>query len=199
VGSRVARHASDVRYVIVGLVWMVAAIVAGATGLMAMLRPPAPQVVLVALTVLLLVAGRVGHNFRAWLTELGWRPLVAVHLTRFVGLDFLYLYQRGALPYAFAVPGGIGDVGVAALALALLLWRRGVERYPALLVGWNVLGLADILFVVFTAARLAIGEPGSMAALLRLPLSLLLTFVVPLIIATHVWLLTIPARSTRGG
>jgi hypothetical protein len=38
-----------------------------------------------------------------------------------------------------------------------------------------------------------------MAALLRLPLSLLLTFVVPLIIATHVWLLTIPARSTRGG
>jgi hypothetical protein len=49
-----------------------------------------------------------------------------------------------------------------------------------------VLGLADILFVVATAARLALADPASMAALLRLPLSLLPTFLVPLIIASHV-------------
>jgi hypothetical protein len=40
--------------------------------------------------------------------------------------------------------------------------------------------------VVVTAARLGLADPASMAALLRLPLSLLPTFLVPLIIASHV-------------
>jgi hypothetical protein len=51
---------------------------------------------------------------------------------------------------------------------------------------WNAAGLLDILFVVATASRLALAEPASMSALLRLPLSLLPTFLVPIIIATHV-------------
>jgi len=40
--------------------------------------------------------------------------------------------------------------------------------------------------VVVTAARLGVADPESMAALLQLPLSLLPTFLVPLIIASHV-------------
>jgi hypothetical protein len=52
-----------------------------------------------------------------------------------------------------------------------------------------VFGLLDILGVVLTAARLAFRDPASMGALLELPLSLLLTFVVPIIVATHVWML----------
>jgi hypothetical protein len=44
----------------------------------------------------------------------------------------------------------------------------------------------DILFVVATAARLALADPDSMQGLLHLPLSLLPTFLVPLIIASHV-------------
>jgi hypothetical protein len=48
--------------------------------------------------------------------------------------------------------------------------------------------LADILYVVGTAARLAFADPASMSALLRLPLALLPTFLVPLIIASHVFI-----------
>jgi hypothetical protein len=51
-----------------------------------------------------------------------------------------------------------------------------------------VVGLVDILCVVMTAARLGVTAPDSMAALLRPPLSLLPTFLVPLIIASHVQL-----------
>jgi hypothetical protein len=47
-------------------------------------------------------------------------------------------------------------------------------------------GAIDILFVVATASRLALADPDSMNALLHLPLSLLVTFLVPLIIADHV-------------
>lgn len=47
-------------------------------------------------------------------------------------------------------------------------------------------GLIDILFVVATATRLALADPDSLRPLLHLPLSLLVTFLVPLIIASHV-------------
>ena len=51
---------------------------------------------------------------------------------------------------------------------------------------WNVVGLIDILLVVATAARLGLQDPDQMRALTVLPLSLLPTFLVPLIISTHV-------------
>ena len=58
-------------------------------------------------------------------------------------------------------------------------------------------GLLDILGVVLTAGRLALGEPESMRALLELPLSLLLTLVVPVIIVTHVIMLGRLTRAER--
>ena len=50
---------------------------------------------------------------------------------------------------------------------------------------WNFVGLIDIGMVVLAAARLGLTEPASMRALTHLPLSLLPTWLVPLIIATH--------------
>jgi hypothetical protein len=136
---------------------------------------------------LLLAAVVARPRFRRWLATLDLRWLVAVHLTRFVGLYFLLLYYRdGALPRAFAVPGGWGDIIVATLALGLLLAGGRLDGRPRLVGVWNAFGLLDILFVVATASRLALADPDSMNALLRLPLSLLVTFLVPIIIADHV-------------
>jgi hypothetical protein len=119
-----------------------------------------------------------------------------VHLARFVGFYFLFLYGLGELPWEFAVPGGLGDIAVATLAVVMLavLWMNGPAGHR-LLVAWNVLGLVDILFVVATAARLNLARPGSMHALTTLPLSLLPTFLVPLIIGSHLAML---ARLRRG-
>ena len=66
--------------------------------------------------------------------------------------------------------------------MLLVAWSR-VGRGALLL--WNALGLLDILFVVADAAKQALVDPTSMAALLHLPLSLLVTFLVPLIIGSH--------------
>jgi hypothetical protein len=72
---------------------------------------------------------------------------------------------------------------VASLALVLLILRPNSRAIYQI---WNMLGLADILFVVVTATRLALADPASMATLLRFPLSLLPTFIVPIIIFSHV-------------
>ncbi len=171
------------------LVWLAAAIAAGASGAVASLRPPLPQLVLLALTIALIVCGEVVPGLKAWRSAVDARALLAVHLTRFVGLYFVYLHGRGRLPYAFAVPGGWGDVAVATVAAALLL--TGPPSTPGRRRGyllWNLLGLVDIVLVAATAGRLAWLDPASMAELQRLPLSLLPTFLVPLILTTHVWL-----------
>lgn len=174
------------RYLLTGLIWLGVAILLGATGLVARLRPPAPQLVLVALTAGLIIAGAAVSRFRSWLTSIRIRKLVALHVTRFVGIYFLVLYGRGELPYAFAVPGGWGDIVVAALALIIVLLVPDLDRARLVIFAWNILGFADILYVVATAARLGLTDPSSIAALLHLPLSLLPTFLVPLIIASHV-------------
>ncbi len=46
--------------------------------------------------------------------------------------------------------------------------------------------MIDILFVVGNAARIGIADPAAMGALLHLPLCLLPTFLVPVIITTHI-------------
>ena len=119
--------------------------------------------------------------------EVDVRLLVALHVTRFVGASFLTFYRRGELPFAFAVPGAWGDMAVATAALLVLASGAPRTKGRRLVYGtWNLLGLADLLFVVGTAARLGLASPGSMRPLARLPLSLLPTFLVPLLIATHV-------------
>jgi hypothetical protein len=175
-------------YPIALMVWFFVAFALGDSGRLAVLEPPAPQMILLGLTVLLLVNGATLPGFRHWLAGLDVRRLVAVHLTRFIGIYFLVLYGRGQLPYDFAVKGGWGDIAVATGAVLLLVVPGLIVRRGWLL-AWNFLGLLDIVFVVATAARLADADPSSMRALLRLPLSLLPTFLVPLLIATHVWIL----------
>lgn len=169
------------------VLWLVVAVVAGGEGWLEALRPPAPQLVLVLLTAGALVAALKVPAVRAWAGSIDLRYLVGLHLARFVGAYFLALYRRGELPYAFAVPGGWGDILVASLALILLMWGppTGSQRRRAYR-AWNLLGLADILLVVATAARLGIADPDAMRPLLRLPLSLLPTFLVPLVITSHV-------------
>ncbi len=178
---------ADRFYPIVLVVWFFAAFALGDSGRLALLAPPAPQLIAAGLTLLLLLNGAVLPGFRHWLGALGLRRLVAVHVTRFVGVYFFVLYARGQLPYDFAVKGGCGDVLVAIGAVVLLLAPRSMAR-RGLVLAWNVLGMADIVFVVVTAARLGLADPSSMRLLLVLPLSLLPTFLVPLVAATHVWI-----------
>ena len=170
--------------------WLGAASALVASGAFAQLPTRTPQAVLGLLVVVQVALYFSTRGFRAWADALSLRALVALHLSRFVGFYFLVLNGRGELPYDFAVLGGWGDIAVATTAIALLYaYRRGLRPRAIPLVAWNVLALADILFVVSRAAKNLGADPTSMQPLTVLPLGLLPLFLVPLIISTHLLML----------
>jgi hypothetical protein len=180
-------HALKVRVALVA--WFGVALIAGASDAPSRLHPPVPQLMVLVLTLALIVAERRAPTVHEHVASVRTRVLVALHLTRFVGFGFLALAARGELPREFAVPAGWGDIGVATLA-ALLLVFGGDPRGPRrpLWIAWNALGLLDLVFVVVSAGRQALADPESIAGMVRLPMSLLPLFLVPILLATHVWI-----------
>lgn len=167
-------------------VWLGAAFFVGQQLLLQRLSPPAVPAIVLGLSGLLILAHFRLPAVRRWVDSIDLRTLVFFHASRFVGIYFLVLYKRGVLPYDFAVPGGIGDIIVAIAALGIVfipLTESALFRAVRI---WNIVGLVDITLVVLTAARLNLENPLQMRAFTYLPLSLLPTFLVPLIIATHI-------------
>lgn len=121
------------------------------------------------------------RSFHKWAFRVDVRWLIAFHMTRFIGIYFLYLYAQHELPYAFSIVGGTGDIIIAVLALIII---RFASYKPALF-AWNVIGLLDIVAVAVMAAQSEMAIPGSMHQLDKFPLVLLPTFIVPVIIVTH--------------
>lgn len=171
-------------------VWLVLAIVASLAGVPQKLTPPAPQIILLLLTVALLAFGRIYAPLRAWIVTVDIRVLAGLHVTRaLAGAAFLWAASRGTLSPGFANMAGYGDIAVAILAILLVVLvdpQRAVA--PLLYVIWNTTGLIDIMFVVVTATRIGLADPVAMAQLLSFPFALIPLFLVPIIIASHVWI-----------
>jgi hypothetical protein len=174
--------------------WFGAAVYAGNQRVLQRLPPLGAPLIIFSLTALVLFAYFRVTALREWFDRLDLRHLVLVHVSRFIGIYFLMLYARGQLPYAFAVPGGVGDIVVALGATLLVFVPMGYERRFRFISIWNVVGFIDIMLVVVTAIRLNRTVPWELRPLTHLPLSLLPTFLVPLIIATHVIMFTRIAR-----
>jgi hypothetical protein len=175
---------------VVVFAWLVVAAVVGATGAMRQ-SPVPPPAVAVALTIAALLVVRLSHGARDAVHQIGPGPLVLFHVVRVAaGAYFLILGARGVIPREFTTPAGWGDilVGVAAVWVLLrcLPARTPGQRWAFYL--WNVAGLLDILAVVGNAIRLYLRDPAFVEPFVSLPLAILPTFVVPIVIVSHVLL-----------
>lgn len=169
--------------------WFAAAVAAGHWALLQRLPPAAVPALILALAAALTSGALRIPALRAWLETIDVRSLVLLHVSRLVGAYFLFLLQRGELPRAFALPGGLGEIVVGVMALPVVFAPlNDHDRQRAIRI-WNVVGLIDILLVVFTITRLNLTMPWQLRPLTELPLSLYPTFLMPLLIATHVILL----------
>ena len=147
------------------------------------------------LTALVLIASWKIGPIRVWALNVDLRWLVLFHFTRlFAGAYFLVLCRHDELPCGFAMRAGWGDIIVAILALAVVGAMR-TEFAKTLLLIWNTIGVIDIISVVFSALCFGLRDWQSMHALRELPLSLLPTFLVPLIIASHILIFVRVARA----
>jgi len=179
-------------------IWLGGAIAAGHFFFLQRMGPAALQGLVLVLTgLLLLICFRV-PPLRRWIESLDLRALVLVHVTRFAGIYFLVLHQRGDLPRPFVVPGSITDIIVATMAIPIAL--APLEPAPRLraIVIWNVVGFVGILFTLINATRVSLVDPTQLTALTHLPLSLVPTMLLPLLLAIHV-ILFIRTSGKPGG
>ena len=184
-----------VRLVVV--VWLILAALVGSTG--ALRRSPVPPPAIAAgLTIAALLVVRLSPRARQAVHELGPGPLVLFHVVRIAaGAYFLVLGANGVLPHEFTTMAGWGDILVGVGAV-WVLWRALPARTAGqrlALMAWNVLGLLDILGVLGNAVRLFIQNPSFVDPFMSLPLAILPTFVVPIVIVSHVLLFSWTRRS----
>lgn len=170
--------------------WLALAIALGASGAFRGLRAPALLALGASLAFVLLVASWVVPGLRRFAETADLRLLASFHLLRFAGLDLLVLGHRGLLPSWLVLAAGVGNVLVALAALVLLTWvAPGTRRGRPWWIGWNLLGLLVGLCVGGTILVVGRTDPDAMRAFQILPLSLLPSFVAPMALATHAWML----------
>src|SRR5437762_6468392 len=125
-------------------VWLILAIAAGATGFFLRLPFPGPQLIILGLVVLTLVA--VPSRLSAWIEAIPLRVLVGVNATRFVGIAFLVLAAQGQMNQVFADRAAWGDIATAILAIALVVtWAPITPARRRLYHAWNAFGFLDLV------------------------------------------------------
>jgi hypothetical protein len=168
-------------------IWFCAAVAVGALRLLEQGPEFLFVVVMWSLTLLTLLVAFLNKRVREWWYEVDLRLLIALHVSRFVGFAFLMYGSKGLLPKEWAETAGYGDIAVAATALgAIAVLSFPQRRFPRSAILWNLFGFAEILHVLYGGMQYVRTHAAPPAEMLKLPMSLLPTFLVPLILATHV-------------
>lgn len=125
-------------------------------------------------------------SFREFVLSLNPRLLTIVQTFRVVGFVFLILYTYRILPGTLALPAGWGDIAIG--ATAYLAASRLIPHYRRGFIGWQLLGMLDLVVAISMGAASGLLHPEGVttAPMTVLPLSLIPGFLVPLFLILHI-------------
>ena len=118
--------------------------------------------------------------------------LIGLQFYRIIGGNFVVLWSFGAIPGAFALPAGIGDMIVGFLALPVAFYlASGAPGGRSAAIAWNLLGIADLINALTLGILsspgpqqlLALDQPNILTA--SYPTVMTPTFAVPLSLILH--------------
>ena len=166
------------------LAWLAAAWTLAPTGVFQVF-PVLPLAIVLPVAVGLVLLMR-SHRIATLLDATPPSWLVGLQVYRVFGAALLVQLALGNLSPAFALPAGTGDVlvGVLALPVAFYLSRHeGSGR--AVAVGWNLLGILDLVVAITLGFLASTGRIGSVPRPLAYPLVMIPAFGVPLSLILH--------------
>lgn len=166
--------------------WFIVAALAGREGWLAAVPRPLIPCISLGLAGLSLLAILAVSSVRRVIASLSDRLLIGLHAVRLVGFAFFVVHARMQIPGGFALPAGGGEIALALTSLAIAVAPLKPARRETLARWWNCAGLIELSGLIIGALLLAFGEPARSMALARPPLSVIMMFIVPLALATHV-------------
>jgi hypothetical protein len=155
------------------------------------LIPPIPLAIFLPLLIWLPVLLR-SERIGAVLDVVSPAWLVGFQVYRVLGGVFLIRWAEGNLPGVFALPAGIGDVLVGALAIPVALYlQSGARGGRTAAIAWNLFGILDLLIAVSIGAMtqpgrlqmITVDVPNSVAT--TYPLVMIPGWAVPLSLILH--------------
>ena len=126
-------------------------------------------------------------GLRQFTLSLNPRILTMVQSWRVIGFVFLVLATYGILPRTFALPAGWGDIAIGATASFVAL-KLASPNHRAIFITWQILGIVDLVMAATLGMLTKVIDPHAIPsdAMTVLPLSLIPTFLVPLLLILHV-------------
>jgi len=147
--------------------------------------PALPLAIVVPVAIGLALLMR-SHRIAAALDVLPPSWLIGLQVYRVFGGVFLVQSALGQLSPVFALPAGTGDVLVGVLALPVAFYvARGGANGRAIAVGWNVLGILDLVMAITLGFLASTGRLGGAPRPLVYPLVMVPAFAVPLSLILH--------------
>jgi hypothetical protein len=170
------------------LLWTLAALAVGVSGILVGYPVRVAQAIGASLTLAQILLFAVSKSFRQ--SAMGWslRSLTLFQSWRIIpgSLFLYYFYALHQLPFSFAVIGGFGDILVGLTAIPICpLGSADRPHLVKTLLAWQALALFDLLFVIRAAFMASLADPNIMRPLTHLPLVLLPLMLVPITLFAH--------------
>jgi hypothetical protein len=154
-------------------VWALAVVAGAQSGFLASLSPITTGAIVAATIVLPTLIYLASPRLQAYSDGIGQRRIMAFHIWRVpAALLFFWYGANGALPPAFWILAGTGDLIAGATAAYLLSQPPSPTRY----LRFHLLGFADFVVAVGTGLTFSLLLDPRMAAITALPLALIPLF-----------------------